>query len=261
MWIGVAMQKNGLGRLCMIVAFFLIWSLVRRWQGRNPAAGRYQTPAELAVLALTLYLITGGQKTSATSLISLAMGLMTYAAFTFLKKKGKTISATLLILVVGLVIAYGTITLFTGQMELGFIASAAGRDETLTGRTDVWARLLPVAMSKPIFGGGFGGFWTPETMDQYRISGSHNGYLDILIGLGLVGLVLVSLFLFTSCRKAIEELNRDFDWGILWIGYIIMAVMHNISESSIYSFAMHLTALILFFTVISSGSTSIREAG
>src|ERR1043166_3370696 len=29
MWIGVAQQKNGLGRLCMISAFFLFWALFR----------------------------------------------------------------------------------------------------------------------------------------------------------------------------------------------------------------------------------------
>jgi O-antigen ligase len=132
---------------------------------------------------------------------------------------------------------------------LGFIASAAGRDETLTGRTEIWARLLPVAMQKPLLGGGFGGFWTPRTRDVFRISGSHNGYLDVLIGLGFVGLALVSIFLLSSCRKARQVLDVDFDWGILWIGFIIMAVAHNISESSINSFAHQLTAVLLFFSV------------
>ena len=32
-WIGVTLQKNGLGRLCLISAFFLVWTLTRRWQG------------------------------------------------------------------------------------------------------------------------------------------------------------------------------------------------------------------------------------
>jgi len=44
MWVGVAQQKNGLGRLCMIAAFFFVWSLVRRWQGRDAQAGKYQVP-------------------------------------------------------------------------------------------------------------------------------------------------------------------------------------------------------------------------
>jgi len=32
-WIGVTLQKNGLARLCIISAVFLIWSLLRRWKG------------------------------------------------------------------------------------------------------------------------------------------------------------------------------------------------------------------------------------
>jgi O-antigen ligase len=249
MWVGVALQKNGLGRICMIAAFFLIWSLIRRWQGKNPSVWKYQTHLEIIVLATTLWLITGGHKTSATSLIALSMGLMAYATFYFMKKNGKPVGAGLLMLVVALIILYGTTSVFTGQLKLGFIASAAGRDETLTGRTEIWARLLPVAMQKPLLGGGFGGFWTPRTRDVFRISGSHNGYLDVLIGLGFVGLALVSIFLLSSCRKARQVLDVDFDWGILWIGFIIMAVAHNISESSINSFAHQLTAVLLFFSV------------
>jgi len=249
LWVGVAMQKNGLGRLCMIVAFFLIWSLIRRWQGKNPSVWKYQTHFEIIILAITLWLITGGQKTSATSLIALSMGLLSYATFYFMKKKGKTVGASLLMLIIAIIILYGTTSVFTGQLKFGFITSAAGRDETLTGRTDIWARLLPVAMKKPILGGGFGGFWTPGTRDAFRISGSHNGYLDVLIGLGFVGLVLVSVFLLSSCRKAHQVLDVDFDWGVLWIGFIIMAVAHNIAESSINSFAHQLTAILLFFSI------------
>src|ERR1039457_2783020 len=33
-WIGVCMQKNGLGLLCMLSIFFLVWSMIcRRWAG------------------------------------------------------------------------------------------------------------------------------------------------------------------------------------------------------------------------------------
>ena len=259
MWVGVATQKNGLGRLCMVVAFFLIWSLIRRWQGKNPSVWKYQTHLEIVVLAMTLWLITGGAKTSATSLIALSMGLISYATLYFMKKSGKIVGAGLLMLVVAILILYGTTSVFTSQMKFGFIASAAGRDETLTGRTDIWARLLPVAMQKPVFGGGFGGFWTRGTMDMFHVSGSHNGYLDVLIGLGFVGLVLISIFLLSSCHRARQVLDADFDWGILWIGFIIMAVAHNIAESSIASFANQLSAILLFFSVTANSTPYSTE--
>ena len=83
MWVGVALQKNGLGRICMVVAFFLIWSLIRRWQGKNPSVWKYQTHIEIVILAITLWLITGGHKTSATSLVALFMGLVSCANILF----------------------------------------------------------------------------------------------------------------------------------------------------------------------------------
>ena len=137
-------------------------------------------------------------------------------------------------------------------------ASAAGRDATLTGRTQVWASLVPILMKSPIVGGGFGVFWTPERRDLFQISGAHNGYLDVLLGLGFVGIFLVSIFFISSCRKAHRELSHDFDWGVLWICFIIMSVVHNMGESSIDSFTNYPTAIILFITV---SSTSIIRAG
>ena len=73
MWVGVTVQKNSLGRLCLIAAFFLIWALVRRSHGRDVAPSKYQTYADMSVLIVTVYLLSGpGGQYSATSLTSLA---------------------------------------------------------------------------------------------------------------------------------------------------------------------------------------------
>ena len=90
MWVGVATQKNGLGRLCMIVAFFLIWSLIQEMAGEeSPPSGSTKPIWKSAILAITLWLITGGQKTSATSLIALFMGLMFYGIYSLMEGRGK----------------------------------------------------------------------------------------------------------------------------------------------------------------------------
>ena len=60
--------------------------------------------------------------------------------------------------------------------------------ETLTGRTDTWAELVPVVMSRPLFGCGFGSFWTTARREFYEMSHGHNGYLDTVLELGFVGL-------------------------------------------------------------------------
>jgi O-antigen ligase len=255
MWIGVSQQKNGLASLCIIATFFLIWSLIRRWQGKNAPIWKYQTYVEIIILAITFRLL-GGQEGnlfySATSIYALSAGLLVYWGFYLLRKFGIILGAGTIMTIVAIVIIFGIISLFAGGSTLGSFASSAGRNPTLTGRTEVWAQLLPLAMQQPIFGSGFGGFWTPRTRETFDISGAHSGYLDVLLGLGFVGILLVSLFLLSSCRKAQQELSRDYDWGVLWICYIIMAVVHNFGESSIDTFTSHLTAIILFFSVSST---------
>ena len=259
MWIGVTTQKNGLGRLCLISAFFLVWSLVRRRQGSNPASGKYQTPLELFLLLMTLYLLKGpGGTYSATALAALAIGLLAYFVFIKMKKHGRTPNRKVFTMAVLFLMFFGTVTLFIGGTNLGFIVSTFGRDSTLTGRTEIWSVLLPMAMNSPVLGHGFGGFWTQKIRTEFITEG-HNGYLDILLDTGFIGLILVAGFILSSCRKAHREMTRDPDWGILWLSLILMVLVHNVTESSINTLCSHLTALILFLTVSSSGDDILEK--
>jgi exopolysaccharide production protein ExoQ len=262
MWIGVALQKNGLARLCIFAGVFLIWSLLRRWKGDSASVWKYQMHLDVLLLILTLYLLGGPQHSlfySATSTYAFVAGL-TFCAWVYLREKsGRKIKAGFLLAVTSFIIVFGVVSVFVGGSGIKFFASSAGRDATLTGRTEVWTSLLPVVMGSPIVGKGFGGFWTSRTRDYFQISGAHSGYLDVLLGIGFVGLILVSMFLLSSCQKAHRELWRDFYWGLLWICYLVMFVVHNIGESSIDTFTMHLTAVLLFFTISSTRSGTFDE--
>jgi exopolysaccharide production protein ExoQ len=143
----------------------------------------------------------------------------------------------------------------SGETVGGF-TSNLGRDTTLTGRTDVWGTLVPVVFRQPLLGSGFGGFWTYRTREVYQISEGHSGYLDVLLDLGFVGLLLVSMFLLTSCVRAGKQLENDFDWAILWIGYLIMAAVHNIAESSFDTLTSQLTAVLVFLAAASMQDSS-----
>ncbi len=252
MWIGVTTQKNGLGRLCLISSFFLIWSLVRRRQGSNPSAGKAQSALEVLFLLLSLYMLRGPSGSySATAIAALLLGLAAYFGFLFMKKRGRTPSPGLVTTAAAALIFVGVATLFAGGSNLRSFVSTLGRESTLTGRTEVWAVLLPMAMSHGALGHGFGGFWTQRMRTEFITEG-HNGYLDILLDTGFVGLVLMAGFIMSSARRGQRELGRDPDWGILWLSLIIMVLIHNITESSLNSLSSHLTALILFLSVSSS---------
>jgi exopolysaccharide production protein ExoQ len=263
MWIGMAMQKNGLGRICLIAVLLLIWSLLRTLKGTNSPVWKYQVHAEIIVLIIALWLIRGPSGSffySATSFYALCVGLLVYWGLNIKKKRGRILEARTLMIIISIVVIFGTAAVFSGGSHLGALASSAGRNTTLTGRTDIWAVLLPIAMQRPLLGHGFGGFWiTGKNTSYFDVLEAHSGYLDVLIGLGFIGILLTSIFLLSSSRRAHRMLSDNFDWGALCICFIIIVVVYNITESSIDSFTSHLTAIILFFTVSSAPAASSIE--
>jgi len=69
-----------------------------------------------------------------------------------------------------------------------------GRNPTLTGRTEVWKAILPFAQN-PIFGSGYESFWLGDRLvtigqmiNSPGIQEAHNGYLEIYLNLGWIGL-------------------------------------------------------------------------
>jgi exopolysaccharide production protein ExoQ len=252
-WVGVTLQKNGLGRLCLIAAIYILWSLIRRLQGRNGRVWKSQTILELSLLGMAAFLMKGpGRNYSATALGALALALLFYGILLLNEKRGKFMKAGTLITVVALVMALGIATFLTNGSLVGSIAPVMGRNSTLTDRVDIWKSLLPAAMQRPLLGHGFGGFWNLKNKKIFLVGESHNGYLDEFIDLGIVGLFLMCFFYLFSSRKAVGLLTRDYDWGTFWICLLLAVVVHNITETSINTFTTQLTGTILLLTVSSS---------
>lgn len=251
-WTGVALQKNGLGRLCLIAVFFLIWTLVRRWEKGVNSNEKLNVIADVCVLMIALWLLKGPPGGySATAILTLVVGIASFFSLFWIKKHGVflELEMKLLSVVIVLIFCFGVATPMLGKLKFGEnITYALGRDNTLTARTEIWEDLIPVAMQRPLLGHGFGGFWTPLKKSIYPAQEAHNGYLEILLELGFVGLLLFFVFILWCCRKARKIIRYDFYWASLWICFILMAVIHNISEGSLNAFANHLTASMLFLS-------------
>lgn len=262
MWIGVASQKNGLTRLCLFAAFFLIWAFFRRRQdGVIPNTG-YQTLLEAFILILALWLMGGPQHNfsySATTNVAFVLGLSALIGLSLAKKRATVFDSKAFIIIIALIIVYGTITPFIGRLSLMDISSILGRTDTLTGRSEIWATLVPYAMQKPLLGYGFGGFWT-DKIRSLTSSHAHNGYLDIILNIGFLGLLFFTIFLLSCCRKAQKLMTQDFHWGSLFMCFLFMAVVHNIAESSIIGFTGEFSAVLLFMTVSSASKSNLQAS-
>jgi exopolysaccharide production protein ExoQ len=253
MWIGVTVQKNSLGRLCLVGAFFLLWALYRRWRDRPKTAGRYQACADFSVLLIALFLLEGAPHAySATSVGAFAVGISTFLGLLSLRKLKLRVSQPVLLALVVLLIGTGTATPFLGGSNIATFTSSLGRDDTLTGRTDVWAALVPVVKQQPLLGSGFGSFWTTERRNFYNIPHGHNGYLDVLLELGAVGLALNTAWLLSCTRKLHAALAEDYDRASLGICFLLMALICNFTESVLTSLTEQMTAVLTLASIVLS---------
>jgi len=166
-----------------------------------------------------------------------------------MRKKKIIVRASVIAIIISLIISLGIITPFTSASAVGSFAGSMGRDSTLTGRTDIWNQILSLLKNRLVLGFGFGGFWTSETVGAFAVNESHNGYLGVIMELGFVGLLIALIFLLSSCKRAQLELFHDYDWGVMWICFLLMFAVHNISESTMNDLASLFTTIVVFLSI------------
>lgn len=256
-WNGITGGKNLLGRLCLISILFLIWSLINNRDTRD--ARHHHMWIDIVIIGVAFFLIKGpgiGKMLSLTSLTTLVLGLAILFGLLLMKKLKRDIGLNTLKTFIMACVILGTASVFVGGLVVGeSVTTVIGREETLTGRREIWAQFLPFAMEEPLIGHGVGGFWTDKLVKAARLNSAHNGYLDILLDYGFIGLMFFSLFLLSSCQKAHKDLSYDNNWGSLWVCFLVMNVVYAVAESTINSFTNDLTAILLFLYVTSKKTT------
>jgi exopolysaccharide production protein ExoQ len=267
MWTGVTTHKNTLGQLCAVSVLFLIWSLFCQARSNRMPRAKWAFYADVAVVLLGVHLTVGpgGAATSATSLAVLIIGVGMMA----LAYKGGEISRFLVrnLKSVTIVLSILYVALYDTVIEIG--TSMLGRDETLTGRTEIWAPLIEFASQRPIFGVGYGGFGDSggnealvyqfgETM---QLSGAHNGYLAVYVETGIVGLGFLALFILAYCERVQREFDYAFEWGALGLALLPITLLYNNSEASFLQNGSYMWSVLVLFTVLFSEPCLPKKRG
>lgn len=138
--------------------------------------------------------------------------LITYICYKYCKKLFryniyKTINFLVIILFIVLV---SFNEYFIGSSIESIFYKTTGKTLQFTGRIPIWNFMIRSWKLRPITGYGYGGFWEDNqfihdmlltTQTSIPIMGSHNGYFDLLVSMGLVGFILVSLILIKIYRE------------------------------------------------------------
>lgn len=227
---GVTTGKNLLGVVCLISGIFFFWDTVTRWSERRERRTRRIILVNVAFIAMTLRLLN--LASSATSSVCLALGCLVIAAAHtkwgrrhpgFLKAMAPASFLSYLILV----------TVFGINAQL---AEAVGRNSTLTDRTHIWKALLSLH-TNPLLGTGYGSFWLGPRLQWIwqrvgRINEAHNGYLQIYLDLGFIGLFLLGGFLISSYRKIGRRLKPFSSFGSLSLALWTIMLFYNVTEAA-----------------------------
>src|SRR5262249_15773198 len=113
---------------------------------------------------------------------------------------------------------------------------------------------------QPLLGHGFGSFWTDARRQLYDIPTSHNGYLDILLELGAVGLALFFAWLLSCARQLHRVLAEDYDWASFGICLLLMSLVYNATESALNSLTEYITAVVVLTSLVVVGRFGLRSA-
>jgi O-antigen ligase len=118
-----------------------------------------------------------------------------------------------------------------------YIVETVGRDVTLTGRTELWADLLSLNPSR-WFGAGFESFFLGYRLDVlwnkywWQPNEAHNGYLEVYLNLGLIGLSLLFVVLLSGYRRMIAAYQQDQTSGMLLAALFVVILIYNTTESA-----------------------------
>jgi exopolysaccharide production protein ExoQ len=145
------------------------------------------------------------------------------------------------------------------------VPAALSKDSTLTGRTELWALVLVAIGNHPWLGYGFDSFWQGLQGDSltiirgvgWLVPTAHNGYLDLLLGLGVVGAVLFLAPLLQMTVRAFRYLaTESSSAGYFPIAFIVFWLIYNLNESALLA----RSGMPLLFLVALSASLGLELA-
>ncbi len=251
LYTGVTTSKNELGGICLLFGLGAVWQLCRlyRLKGNDRRRGLliehgilrgivlwlFWRPGRLIAqsvfLGMVLWLFWKGQTMTALACFLMASVLLVMTCFPIITRRPWVVHATVVAM---LIVSASALFLGVGSSLL----TTMGKDATLTGRTAVWDLVLSLTKN-PMIGTGFESFWLGPRLDKiwsvywWHPNEAHNGYIEVFLNLGWIGVSLLAVLIVTGYRTAVGALRRDPDSAGLRLAFFLVAVAYNFTESAV----------------------------
>jgi O-antigen ligase len=235
---GVTTNKNALGLIVLVVSLVVLWNVRSLVIHKDePNRGR-RLLAQGTLLAFGLALFWMADCSTGKACFILGSLLIIALNFLTIRRRPARVHA----LCLAMLLAAAVALLLGGQ---GGVASALGRQSNLSGRTEIWAAVIPATPNSAV-GAGFESFWISPNVRIFQrtlldsgwypplvetLNEAHDGYLEIYLTLGWIGLCLIALILIGGYRRAYKAFQRDPELGSLFLAYVVTGAVYNITEA------------------------------
>jgi exopolysaccharide production protein ExoQ len=240
---GISSGKNALGGICMVLGLVFLWHLLHVLRAQRSAARRNELYLMGGLLLMIAYLLWKAH--SATSWTGLLLSVIIMVILGLRAVNKKVIGAYAVAGIVILVIAQLTFDIY------GKVVDVSGHETTIEGRGRIWEILLQTD-TNPIFGTGFESFWLGERREKIweqldtDVGQAHNGYLEMYLNLGIVGLCIFSGVIIATFRKIRLDLLTNFEWGRLRLSLLVAILAHNWTEAGFRGLSL---TFFMFFLI------------
>jgi exopolysaccharide production protein ExoQ len=231
LYTGVTTEKNILGVTTYIYTIGAFWQVLRIWRKRGLRNRLRQFVAQGTLVGFGLWNLFSANSATAESCLVLAASLM---LLTGLRRIGNRPSAVHALVATAVVL--GALLKITGADEAVF--HALGRNSDLTGRaSQIWPLVFPMCPNV-LLGAGFESFWLgPRLQEVWKvwsyvhISEAHNGYLEMYLNLGAIGVCLVIAILIHGYRRSVNAFRIDPESGGLALAFVLASALYSYTEA------------------------------
>ena len=240
LWIGFFAHKNALGMNMSIGAlvFFALARSAKKWRWLYWC---------FCGLCVTLVLLAQAM----TCVVVLSALAFAAICWSLVRRLPSTFSR---VLFVGLILGCSAASVIS---NLDGIFDVLGKSPDLTGRLELWGVLAWMAQARPFLGYGYGGFWVfggpAQTVwemlgrDPIEAIHAHNGYLELVIDGGIVGLGLLIWVLVAAFRKAWSHWIATKD---IWpLSLVVFLCFYNLADAT-FAARNNITWLLLVAVMV-----------
>jgi exopolysaccharide production protein ExoQ len=241
---GVTVGKNALGALSLLFGIGTMWRLAEDYQNRDLPNRSRKLLAQGTLLVLTSYLFWMSNSMTSISSFAMAAVLLFVSRSRFAQR-----SPAMIHLLIVSMLSISAAVVFLGASPDAL--AAMGRNPTLTDRTEVWGVLRQIA-GNPVVGTGFESFWLGKRLDilwgiyWWHPNEAHNGYLEILLQLGWIGVGLLAVVLISSYRVAFSAWRSDPKTGAIFLCYFFLGLVYNFTEAAFFKILAPVWIFFLF---------------